>query len=89
MVRLDGNGEYPIGYEILEVEEPNLLVMRSDPMPHMPEPTIVRIEIVADGEATRLTLIDGPLPEQGVAGAEAAYGAALAKLAAALDSGGS
>jgi uncharacterized protein YndB with AHSA1/START domain len=79
-----GGGEFTIGYEILEVDPPTLLAMRSDPMPHMPEPTIVRVELQAAGDGTLLTLIDGPLPEAGAAGAEAGYTAALDKLAEAL-----
>ncbi len=84
MVRRDGGGEFPISYEILEVAPPNLLVMRSDPMPGMPEPTVVRVEIAADGDGARLTLTDGPLPEDAAAGAEAGYAAAFDKLATAL-----
>lgn len=86
MVRGDGGGEFRVGYEIVEVEEPALLVMRSDPMPNMPEGTVVRVEITADGDgATTLTLTDGPLPEAGAASAQAGYNAALDKLAKAFD----
>lgn len=84
MVRRDGGGEFPIGYEILEVDPPALLVMRSDPMPHMPEPTVVRIAITAEGDRATLTLTDGPLPDVGTAAAEAGYQSALASLAVAL-----
>ena len=84
MVSRNGGGEFPIGYEILQVEPPGLLVMRSDPMPNLPPPTVVRVEIAADGAGARLTLTDGPMPEAGCAGAEAGYGAALDKLEAAL-----
>ena len=44
MVRHDGGGEFSIGYEILEVQPPSLLLMRSDPIPNMPEPTVVAPE---------------------------------------------
>jgi uncharacterized protein YndB with AHSA1/START domain len=84
MVRRDGSGEFPIGYEILKVDPPTLLVMRSDPMPHMLEPTVVRVEITAYGDGATLTLTDGPLPDSGAAGAEMGYNAALDKLAEAL-----
>jgi uncharacterized protein YndB with AHSA1/START domain len=84
MVRRDGAGAFLVGYEILEVERPTLLVMRSDPMPHMPEPTIVRVELHAEGGGTVLTLTDGPLPDAGAARAEAGYEAALDTLAVVL-----
>lgn len=46
MVQRGGDMEFAIGYEILELVEPELIVMRSDPMPGtgMHEPTIVRVE---------------------------------------------
>jgi uncharacterized protein YndB with AHSA1/START domain len=87
MVRRDGRGEFSIGYEILEVQPPSLLVMRSDPMPNMPDPTIVRVEIATAGSGVTLTVTDGPLPPAGAADAEAGYNAALAKLAEALTAG--
>ena len=80
MVRDDGLVEFTIGYEILEVRAPELLIMRSDPMPHLDEPTIVRVELTAQGDRTQLTLTDGPMPAPGIAGAEAAYRAALDRL---------
>src|SRR5215213_27355 len=47
MVRRDGGGEFSIGYEIVELVEPELLVLKSDPMPEMgmDEGTIVRVEL--------------------------------------------
>ena len=38
---------FAIGYDIVELVEPELLVLRSDPMPEMgmPEPTDVRVEL--------------------------------------------
>jgi uncharacterized protein YndB with AHSA1/START domain len=87
MVRRDGGGEFSIGYEILEVDPPSLLVMRSDPMPNLPEPTVVRVEIATDGNGATLTLTDGPMPDAGAAGAEAGYNAAFEKLAEALGAG--
>jgi len=87
MVRRDGGGEFSIGYEILELVEPELLVLKSDPMPEMgmDEGTVVRVELHEQGEQTRLTLSDGPLPPPARGGAEAGWGAALEKLADHLD----
>jgi uncharacterized protein YndB with AHSA1/START domain len=86
MVRRDGGGEFSIGYEIVELVEPELLVMRSDPMPEMgmEEGTVVRIELRDHGAKTRLTLSDGPLPPPARGGAEGGWKAALDKLAETL-----
>jgi uncharacterized protein YndB with AHSA1/START domain len=82
MVRHGGGGEFAIGYEIVELVEPELLVLRSDPMPEagMHEPTLTRVELHAEGERTRMMLIDGPYPESGHA--EAGWIAAFEKFAA-------
>jgi uncharacterized protein YndB with AHSA1/START domain len=83
MVRLDGAGEMTIGYEIIELVEPELLVLRSDPMPEagMHEGTVVRVELHDHGEKTRMTLTDGPLPAAGRDHAAAGWNAAFDKLA--------
>jgi uncharacterized protein YndB with AHSA1/START domain len=74
-----GGGEMTIGYEIVELAEPELLVLRSDPMPElgMHEPTVVRVELHDHGDKTRMTLSDGPLPREGRDRAEAGWTAAL------------
>jgi uncharacterized protein YndB with AHSA1/START domain len=87
MVPRDGGaGEFRIGYEILELVVPELLVMRSDPMPEfgMHEPTVVRVELHDHGAKTRMTLSDSPLPPEGRDHAEAGWNAAVDKLAAHL-----
>jgi uncharacterized protein YndB with AHSA1/START domain len=84
MVRPDTGAEFPIGYEIVELVEPELLVLRSDPMPEagMHEATVVRVELHDHGPKTRMTLTDGPLPAAGRDHAEAGWLGALDKLAA-------
>jgi uncharacterized protein YndB with AHSA1/START domain len=79
-----GGGDFSIGYDILELVEPELLVMRSDPMPGvgMHEPTVVRVELHDHGAKTRMTLSDSPLPPEGRDHAEAGWSAAMDKLAA-------
>ena len=86
MVQRDGGAEFPIGYEILELVPPKLIVMRSDPMPEvgMHEPTVVRVELHDHGAKTRMTLTDGPLPAAGRGHAEAGWRGAFDKLAAFL-----
>ena len=83
MVQRGGGGrEFSIGYDILEVVEPELIVLRSDPMPEvgMHEPTVVRVEFHDHGDKTRMTLSDGPYPG-GSGHAEAGWSAAFDKLA--------
>jgi uncharacterized protein YndB with AHSA1/START domain len=83
MVQRDSGAEFPVGYEIVELVEPELLVLRSDPVPEagMHEPTVVRIELHDHGAKTRMTLSDGPYPA-GQRHAEAGWRAAFEKLAA-------
>jgi uncharacterized protein YndB with AHSA1/START domain len=78
MVQRGGDGEFSIGYDIVELVEPELLVLRSDPMPQMGmhEPTVVRVEFHDHGPKTRMTLSDGPYPG-GFGHAEAGWNAAL------------
>ena len=84
MVQRGSGAAFAIGYEIVELVEPELIVLRSDPMPEhgMQEPTIVRVEFHDHGSKTRMTLSDGPYPPAGRGHAEAGYNAAFDKLAA-------
>jgi uncharacterized protein YndB with AHSA1/START domain len=84
MVRRDGGDEHAIGYEIIELVEPELIVLRSDPMPEvgMHEPTLTRVELHDHGAKTRMTLSDGPYPPEGRSHAEGGWSAAFDKLAA-------
>jgi uncharacterized protein YndB with AHSA1/START domain len=83
MVRRDGAGEFAISYEIVELVEPELIVLRSNPMPEvgMHEPTITRVEFINHGTKTRMTLSDGPYPA-GRDHAKAGWTAAFDNLAA-------
>jgi uncharacterized protein YndB with AHSA1/START domain len=83
MVQRDSGAEFPIGYDIVELIEPELLVLRSDPIPEigMHEPTTTRVEFHEQGTGTRMTLRDGPYPGGG-SHAEAGWSAAFDKLGA-------
>jgi uncharacterized protein YndB with AHSA1/START domain len=83
MVPQVGGDRLVIGYEIVELVEPELLVMRSDPMPGHPDGTVVRVELHDHGLKTRMTLSDGPFAA-GRHHAEAGYEGAFDKLAAHL-----
>ena len=86
MVSRGGSAEFTISYEILELIEPELIVLQSDPMPEMGmhEPTILRVELHAHGTKTRMTLSDGPSPPQGRGHAETGWTAAIDNLATSL-----
>lgn len=75
MVR-DG-AERRLHYEIVELVEPELLVLKSDA-------TVTRVELEDDGGRTRMTLTDGPYPEDVGRGAGAGWESAFEKLAAQL-----
>jgi uncharacterized protein YndB with AHSA1/START domain len=79
-----GGGEFSIGYDILELVEPELIVLRSDPMPDVGkhESTFTRVEFHDRGAKTRMTLSDGPYPPEGRGHADAGWSAAFDKLAA-------
>jgi uncharacterized protein YndB with AHSA1/START domain len=83
MIQRDSGVEFAIGYDIIELVEPELLVLRSDPMPAMGmhEPTITRVELHDEGTRTRMTLTDGPYPGGG-GHAEAGWNSAFDKLTA-------
>ena len=86
MVQRGSGAEFPASYEIVELVEPELLVLRSDPMPEhgMPDPTVTRVELREDGPGrTRMTLTDGPYPTN-AGHAEAGWTQSFEKLGAAL-----
>ena len=86
MVMRASGDEFPANYEIVELVAPELIVLRSDPMPEhgMPDPTVTRVELREDGPGrTRMTLTDGPYPTN-AAHAEAGWTQSFEKLGAAL-----
>jgi uncharacterized protein YndB with AHSA1/START domain len=85
MVQRDDGAEFAIGYDIIELIEPELLVLRSDPMPEigLHEPTITRVELHDHGDKTRMTLTDGPYARN-AGHAEAGWNSAFEQLAARL-----
>jgi uncharacterized protein YndB with AHSA1/START domain len=84
MVRGGSGMEFPLSYEIIELVEPELLVLRSEPMPEMGlhHPTVARVELQDEGSKTRMTLTDGPYTEEGGRGAGAGWEGAFYKLEA-------
>jgi len=76
------DAQYPLSYEIVELDPPRLLVLRCDPIPEVGihEPTFTRVELHDHGGKTRMTLSDGPYTE--ATHAEAGWNAAFGKLEA-------
>jgi uncharacterized protein YndB with AHSA1/START domain len=86
MVRRDDGAQFALGYDIIELVEPELLVMRSDPMPGLHDSMLTRIELHDHGDKTRMTLTDGPYA-RGAGHAEAGWNSALEQLARVVTAG--
>ena len=80
MIQKQSGAVFPLRYEIVELDPPRLLVLKSEPMPEMGmhEATFTRIELHDHGEKTRMSLSDGPHTQS--AHAEAGWHGAFAKL---------
>jgi uncharacterized protein YndB with AHSA1/START domain len=90
MVAASGGKEYRLRYEIVELVEPELLALRSEPMPEVgvPHSTVTRVELREDKGRTRMTLTDGPYAQPGGGGADAGWQGSFDKLAALLSPSG-
>jgi uncharacterized protein YndB with AHSA1/START domain len=86
MVQGGSGMEYRLRYEIVELVEPELLVLKSEPMPEvgLNHSTLTRIELQEEDGKTRMTLVDGPYPVEGGEGAAAGWEASFDKLDASL-----
>jgi uncharacterized protein YndB with AHSA1/START domain len=84
MVQKASGSVFPVRYEIVELDPPRLLVLKSEPMPEvgMHEGTVTRIELHDHGDKTRMSLSDGPYTQS--AHAEAGWNGAFARLDALL-----
>ncbi|HEX6715134.1 MAG TPA: SRPBCC domain-containing protein [Thermoleophilaceae bacterium] len=87
MVRSEMGFEMHLAYEIVELVEPELLVLHHEAKPELgiPHATVTRIEFHDEDGKTRMVLTDGPYPES--AHAEAGWVQAFDKLAALLQAG--
>ncbi len=61
-----GQGTFHLRAEILEISPPELIVMRTEPIPEggIMEPTITRVAFEVEGEGTRMILVDGPYSDE-------------------------
>ena len=86
MVKAGSGMEHGLRYEIVELLEPELLVLKSEPMPEvgLHHSTLTRVELREEAGKTRMTLTDGPYTEEGGRGAGAGWEGAFDKLEALL-----
>ncbi len=82
MVDLKGGTVYRVRFNIVEISEPELLVLASDPQPEigLAYPMITRAVFVAEDGGTRLTVTQGPHGEETKHAATAGWLACLDKL---------
>jgi uncharacterized protein YndB with AHSA1/START domain len=66
MVDPAGRATHDLRAEIVEISPPELLVLRSEPIPEagIMEATISRVAFEAEGERTRMTITDGPYTDE-------------------------
>ena len=88
MVQPGSGRQFDLDYEILELVEPELLVLKSGPntATNLHHEVVTRIQLEDENGKTRLTLTDGPYPEDGGRWAGAGWNGAFDKLAVELAS---
>ena len=65
MVELSGPGRFRYRAEIVELAEPELIVLKGKPIAGTDiEVTITRVELVAEGGGTRMTVTSGPFTRE-------------------------
>ena len=80
-----GPGRFPYRSEIIEISEPQLIVLKAEAIPEAGiEDTITRIAFEEDGGGTRMTLTSGPYTDEMRGNAEAGWLALIANLERAL-----
>jgi uncharacterized protein YndB with AHSA1/START domain len=82
MIELEGGAVYPVRFKIVEISEPELLVLASDPQPEigLVYPMITRAVFETEGDGTRVTVTQGPHTEETQHGATVGWLGALDKL---------
>jgi len=82
MVELAGGVVYPVRFRIVEISEPEILVLASDPQPEigLVYPMITRAVFEARGDATLVTVTQGRHSDETHGGATAGWTESLDKL---------
>ena len=84
MVQQASGAEFWVRNEIVELNEPELLVLHGEAMPEvgLPFETATRVELADDGGVTRMALTSGPYTRQMAPNAEAGWRNGAEQLAA-------
>jgi uncharacterized protein YndB with AHSA1/START domain len=82
MVDQTSGARHEMRAEFVEISEPELIVLRTEPIPDagILEATVTRIVLEADGDRTRMTVTDGPYTEEFAPNAEAGWRSIVANL---------
>jgi len=82
MIERAGGAVYPVRFQIVEITEPELLVLASDPMPDigLVYPMVTRVVFEAEGDGTLVTVTQGPHTDETQDGATAGWTESLDKL---------
>jgi uncharacterized protein YndB with AHSA1/START domain len=86
LVMVESSGtEWPMRAEILQISPPELIVMRSEPIPEAGiAETVTRVVLELEGSRTRMTITQGPYSDEVYENASAGWQSVLVKLAALL-----
>jgi uncharacterized protein YndB with AHSA1/START domain len=82
-MRSRGDGvDYPVRFEIVELREPEVLVLHSEAMPEVgiALPTVTRVMFEEEDDGTRLTITQGPHTGEMLRMAQAGWKGSLDKL---------
>jgi uncharacterized protein YndB with AHSA1/START domain len=81
MVEASGPGRFRYRAEIVELAEPELIVLKGEPIAGTDiEVTITRAEFVAEGGGTRMTVTSGPFTGEARENAQTGWGELVVKL---------
>lgn len=74
MVESAGSGRFPYRAEVVEISEPELIVLKAEGIPDAGiEETVTRVVLHAEGGRTRMILTSGPYTEEMRGNAEAGW----------------
>jgi uncharacterized protein YndB with AHSA1/START domain len=80
--------EWPMRAEILQISPPELIVMRSAPIPEAGiAETVTRVALEVEGSRTRMTITQGPYTDEFYENAAAGWRGVIAHLEALLEEG--